>query len=164
MTRVMIAVDASEDSVRAAAAAHELFGDDADYLAVSVADVRVDAASVPWWGPTWGVGWPVAYGAVWSYRQVGAHGDQAAGEPLRTAEDDANDTAEAVVSEAGLSGATTIGELGNPAEAIVRAADEESADVIVVGTHDRGWLDRLLRPSISKGIVERAAIPVLVVH
>ena len=48
--------------------------------------------------------------------------------------------------------------------AVLRAAEERHVDVIVVGTEERGWFDRLLRPSVSKEIVKQAHVPVLVVH
>ena len=47
---------------------------------------------------------------------------------------------------------------------MLRAADELHVDVIVVGTEERGWLDRFLRPSVSKEIVRHAHVPVLIVH
>ena len=55
MPRVLIAVDDTDSSVHAAEVARRLCGDDADYLAVSVADVRVDPAVAPWWGAGWGL-------------------------------------------------------------------------------------------------------------
>ena len=47
---------------------------------------------------------------------------------------------------------------------MLRAADERKVDVIVVGTHERGWLDRVIRPSVSKEILKHAHVPVLLVH
>ena len=47
---------------------------------------------------------------------------------------------------------------------MLRAADEHHVDVIVVGMHERGWFDRLVRPSVSKEILKEAKVPVLVVH
>jgi nucleotide-binding universal stress UspA family protein len=52
---------------------------------------------------------------------------------------------------------------GNPADAIVRRADELGADLIVVGSHRRGPIDRLLVGSVSEAIVRSATSPVLVV-
>ena len=67
MTRVLVAVDDSEGSVRAAETAHRLFGDDAEYLAVNVTNV-VDLATIPWYGAGWGAPYAAPYGAVWAYR------------------------------------------------------------------------------------------------
>jgi nucleotide-binding universal stress UspA family protein len=158
MTRVMIAVDETDASVHAAEVAHGLFGSTADYVAISVAEVRLDPATLPWWESTWGVTYPIAVGAVWPYRDVRA-AQRAGVSPRR----DAADTAAAVVAEAGVTGADTLGELGDPAEAIVRAADNEAADVIVVAAHERSWLSRIMHPSVAKEVVKRADVPVLVV-
>jgi nucleotide-binding universal stress UspA family protein len=168
MTRVLIAVDETEDSVRAAQAAHRLFGDTAHYLAVNVADAAIDPASLPWWGAGWGTGAPIGYGAVWPY------GGPAAGAPPTSAasgasphEDNTLDRAaaeaRAAADASGLTAAEAIGEVGDPADAIIRAADVHDADVIVVGSHERGWFDRLLAPSVSGEVVKHAGVPVLVV-
>jgi nucleotide-binding universal stress UspA family protein len=76
----------------------------------------------------------------------------------------AENQARDVADQSGLTEAHALGEAGDPAEAVLRAADEHHVDVIVVGTHHRGWFDRLLRPSVSKEIVRSATVPVLVVH
>jgi len=52
---------------------------------------------------------------------------------------------------------------GVPAEAVTHRAAELGADLIVVGSHRRGRLDRLLVGSVSEGIVRRATSPVIVV-
>ena len=53
---------------------------------------------------------------------------------------------------------------GAPAEAIVRAAVEERADLIVIGTHGRSGLDRLLIGSVADRVVRRAPCPVMTVR
>jgi nucleotide-binding universal stress UspA family protein len=55
-------------------------------------------------------------------------------------------------------------EVGEPAGAIVGLADRYAADLIVVGTHDRGLLDRLLHGSVSEGVTRHAHCDVLVVR
>jgi nucleotide-binding universal stress UspA family protein len=52
---------------------------------------------------------------------------------------------------------------GDPADAIVRRAVELDADLLVVGSQQRGPLGRLLVGSVSDAIVRRATSPVLVV-
>jgi nucleotide-binding universal stress UspA family protein len=167
MTRVLIAVDETEDSMRAAESAHRLFGDDADYVAVSVADARLDPALMTWWGAGWGVTYPVPYGAVWPYRTGARSGGTENTETDLPSEeqlaDAAADDARTVADESGLPDAEAIGEIGDPADAIVRAAEESRADVIVLGTRDRGWFDRLIHPSVSKHVARHTDIPVLVV-
>jgi nucleotide-binding universal stress UspA family protein len=50
---------------------------------------------------------------------------------------------------------------GDPASAIVRLAEEEHVDLIVMGTHGRTGLSRLLMGSVAEAIVRRAPCPVL---
>jgi len=53
---------------------------------------------------------------------------------------------------------------GEPANGILKAAEELAADLIVIGTRGLGGLGRLLIGSVSRKIVHRANIPVLVVR
>lgn len=50
---------------------------------------------------------------------------------------------------------------GDPAAAIVRMADEENVDMIVISTHGRTGLSRLLMGSVAEAVVRRAKCPVL---
>ena len=52
--------------------------------------------------------------------------------------------------------------MGDPAGEIVRIAGEENVDSIVLGTHGRTGLSRLLMGSVAEGVVRRAPCPVLV--
>jgi nucleotide-binding universal stress UspA family protein len=52
---------------------------------------------------------------------------------------------------------------GEPGEAILEAADAERADMIILGSHGRGPLGRLLLGSVSQHVVKLAAVPVVVV-
>ncbi len=51
---------------------------------------------------------------------------------------------------------------GNPAKAIVEAAVENDCDLIVLGSHGRTGLDRILMGSVSQQVVVQAKCPVLV--
>jgi nucleotide-binding universal stress UspA family protein len=51
---------------------------------------------------------------------------------------------------------------GNSASRIVRFAQEEKVDLIVMGTHGRTGLGRLLLGSVAEAIVRRAPCPVLI--
>jgi universal stress protein A len=53
--------------------------------------------------------------------------------------------------------------IGDPADAIVQLADAEHADFIVMGTHGRTGLSRLLMGSVAEAVVRRANCPVLTV-
>ncbi len=50
---------------------------------------------------------------------------------------------------------------GDPAGALVRLAESEDVDMIVMGTHGRTGLFRLLMGSVAEAIVRRATCPVL---
>lgn len=54
-------------------------------------------------------------------------------------------------------------ERGHPVATLCKAAISLDADLIVIGSHTRGTLDRLLLGSTSQGVVHRSEIPVLVV-
>jgi universal stress protein A len=51
--------------------------------------------------------------------------------------------------------------MGEPAIAIVDLATEISADLIVLGTHGRTGLSRLLMGSVAESVVRQASCPVL---
>lgn len=53
---------------------------------------------------------------------------------------------------------------GHPVEAIVEEAGRWEADLIVVGTHGRQGLSRLMLGSVAEGVLRRAGCPVLVVR
>ncbi len=161
MTHVLIAVDDSDSSVVAARTAYRLFGDAADYTVINVAD-----SSPVYWGDD-----ALGSGMVYPLAVPGA--GMGGGMPLtvtapdtsnRVAEplDLAEQTAQQVMAEAGVRDARPIGESGDPAKAIVDAAHEYEADVIVVGTHDRGWFTRLFTSSVADAVVRKADTPVLI--
>lgn len=53
---------------------------------------------------------------------------------------------------------------GDPGEAIVEAATSEQVDLVVVGSHGRSGVGRMLLGSVSDFVVRRAPCPVLVVR
>ena len=53
---------------------------------------------------------------------------------------------------------------GNPYLEIVRLAEEESVDLIVLGTHGRTGLKHFLIGSVAEKVLRKAPCPVLVVR
>jgi nucleotide-binding universal stress UspA family protein len=53
---------------------------------------------------------------------------------------------------------------GAPVEEIVDYAKEKEIDLIVMGTHGRGWLAHVLMGSVAEKVVRKAPCPVLTVR
>ena len=164
MTQVLIAVDESEQSLNAARVAYDLFGDSATYTVVNVAG----QSPMMWGGDSlmWGVGYPVLMapsglvGVGPAPTSAGAPATEVDSTPLDAAMQVALD----VATEADLPNPQVVGEVGDPAQAILEAARHHQADVIVIGSHDRNWITRLFIPSVTGTVVKDAEIPVLIVR
>lgn len=53
---------------------------------------------------------------------------------------------------------------GSPSREIVRFAEESDVDAIVMGTHGRGGIDRLLLGSVAERVVRSSTVPVTTVR
>ena len=53
---------------------------------------------------------------------------------------------------------------GSPVEEVVDYAREKDIDLIVLGTHGRGWLAHVLLGSVAEKVVRKAPCPVLTVR
>ena len=71
--------------------------------------------------------------------------------------------AEAFLTERGIHGQYEV-LLGDPASSIVNLAEKQGADLIVVGTREPGFLERLMGLSVSDAVEHRAHCDVLIVH
>lgn len=73
---------------------------------------------------------------------------------------------EATVEKAHRAGVVAEGEthFGSPPEEIVRFAKRRAADAIVMGTHGRSGLKRLLVGSVAENVLRNASCPVIVVR
>lgn len=161
MTNVLMAIDETQESKRAAEVAAACFGPDANYLAIYVDEQH------PIGGPLWGPG--IGWGGVYAYPQVyqnryrtaeaGEMGDESLG--VGTVEG-AQAQAEWLAAEVGVV-AEPLGDVGDPATAIVNAARQHGVDVIVIGSRNRNWFSKLFHGSTSDDVLDEADIPVFVV-
>src|SRR6056297_2114377 len=74
------------------------------------------------------------------------------------------DELEAAVREAGVDRVERVTEVGRPTKIIVEYADEHDIDQIVMGSHGRSGVSRLLLGSVAEVVVRRASVPVTVVR
>ena len=79
---------------------------------------------------------------------------------------DGDAAVDAVASRAEAAGIPVETEVvaGNPSQKIVRTAEERDCDVIVMGTHGRAGINRLLLGSVSEAVVRRSNVPVLTIR
>lgn len=134
--RVLVPVDGSPPSDEALQYAIEQFSDD-EFVALYVMD-PVDGATA--WGPASGEDW------------------------LSTAEKHAENVLENANDKATEAGVemTTDSTIGRPANAIVEYAQENGLDHIVIGSHGRDGISRVLLGSVAETVVRRASVPVTV--
>lgn len=140
---VLIAVDDTAESRHAVDAAYRFFGADAAYSVLSVGD------RAPVFAGGYGAGaMPTA--ADLNIQLEAAHA--AAERAVRDAADRLPGGVEADV------------ESGRAGVIICDYASEHDADVVVIGTHDRNFWDRLFDPSVGRYVIDHAPCPVLVVR
>ena len=143
----MIAIDGGEGSQHIVERAHALFGADANLLLVSVGP-----------GPT---AYPVtAIGAaptaaMWIPWPVEAETELAE----RRAEQSV-----IAAKDVDLADVEVLSASGEPGAVICELAEQRGVDVVVVGALDRGWLSRIVQPSIGHYVVDHAPCDVLVVR
>jgi nucleotide-binding universal stress UspA family protein len=153
MSRILIAVDETEGSRRAAEFVERFFaGMGVAITAVNVARTSVAAMpGVPFGGVfPWGPGGPPM-----------TADDRAAVDEALMREEQA---AEAVAEAQAPADAEVEVVFGDVVEAILGAAEDENADLIVVGSNDKGFLQRLLGGSVSQEVAREAPRPVLIVR
>jgi nucleotide-binding universal stress UspA family protein len=137
--RILIALDESAISRRAASEARRLFPN-GEFLVVNVSR-RV----VPWLVTG-------EFGMVYPAENVLLHDDGLDEEHLTS-----------LAEAAGINPTDVLTIVGDPAHTICQAADDHDVDVVVVGSHDKGVLRRLVDPSVAQAVVQGTYRPVLVV-
>ena len=149
--RLLVALDDSDASKRVADFVNRFFVDlgDVEVLALNVARVPL-----PWF-PAGGYGVGAVVWPVWP-----AGSDNTVEELAAQAET----RGERALRASGVESDEELVEHGDPVDVIRRSAQEHDADLVVVGTSDKGWWRRLLEGSVSHGLVHHAEVPVLVVR
>ncbi len=61
----------------------------------------------------------------------------------------------------GFTGARTLIREGHPADEILRVAEEENVDLIILGYTRRRWLNRLFAGSVAEDVLKSSKVPVL---
>ena len=54
--------------------------------------------------------------------------------------------------------------VGKPVEEILKTVDGGKFDILIMGTHNKGLLSKVLLGSVAKGVVEQCKVPVLTVR
>jgi nucleotide-binding universal stress UspA family protein len=104
-----------------------------------------------------------ALGSTLIVTNVAPPADSRAGADSERVAQERLDQARMYLEERGLA-AELIPSVGPPAEAIVALARERNADLIVVGTRKKGFLERLVEGSVNQEVLRRAPCDVLVVY
>lgn len=73
------------------------------------------------------------------------------------------ETATAIAEDHGRELRTVL-EFGKPAREILDFADEEGIDLIVIGSHGRSLVSRIVIGDVAQTVVERANVPVTIVR
>jgi nucleotide-binding universal stress UspA family protein len=84
-------------------------------------------------------------------------------EMLRADADDAVATVEAIADDYDVPCETAIRD-GDPSKRIVQYAEAEDCDLIVMATHGRGGIDRLLLGSTAEAVIRSAEVPVTTIR
>jgi nucleotide-binding universal stress UspA family protein len=151
--RILIAVDGTEGSQRAADFVDRFFaGVDVGITAVNVAPNPVDTPPLMPFGQVfpWGPAGPGATPEDRAAWEEAIDRERQAGRAVAVAQAPADAEVDVV--------------FGDVVEAILAAAEDENADLIVVGSNDKGFLQRLLGGSVSQELARKAARPVLIVR
>jgi nucleotide-binding universal stress UspA family protein len=144
---VMIAIDGTEAAATAAQVALDMYGDAVDYTVVSIGSIAPVHSVTPFITPP-------------TLMHLTHAADDEGFDPWARSEaltDELVDRLDAPSIE-------TVVEVGSPGHALCELAGDRDVDVLVLGAHDRGFLSRLLEPSVARHAIEHAPCHVLVVR
>jgi nucleotide-binding universal stress UspA family protein len=95
--------------------------------------------------------------------EIGADGGLSAEEVIRRAKDEGKDLIAAIRQRAVGLATLEFMPVGRPPIEIVRTAKEWPANLIVIGSHGRGGIQRALLGSVAESVMRHAPCPVMVV-
>ena len=142
--KILIAVDDSAESRQAVDAAYQYFGQGHDYTVLAVSDP--DPSLVAGQGA----------GAFTSAVALRSYVEQA----LEAAANTAVARAQQHLPTASDTAVVT----GRTGSAICKTAVDCGSDLIVIGSHDKSFWERLVDPSVGRYLVDNAPCPVLIVR
>ena len=140
--KVLIAVDDSPESIDAVHYAYEMFGAEHQLVVASVGDSPVPLPTSP----------------------IGMQPDIVLLGELRDRAEDVAAATALSASENLPAGTEIEAAVGAPGPALVEIALRDDIDLIVLGSHDRGFWERLFNPSVGRHLIDHAPCPVLVVR
>jgi nucleotide-binding universal stress UspA family protein len=94
---------------------------------------------------------------------IGADGGVSAEEAIKTAKEDGKELIAVIRQRAPELSALEFMPIGNPAAEIVKAAKEWPANLIVIGSHGRGGIQRAVLGSVAEAVMRHAPCPVMVI-
>ena len=145
--KILVAIDGSEGSAQVLQEAARMAPADATLRVVSVVE-----------NPMWGV--PLEQGVLYDLESIHNSLLKAATDILARASEQ--------LGQSGARAETRVLDLfeadNSIPGAILREADEWAADVIVIGTHGRRGIKRLIMGSVAESLLRVARRPVLLVH
>lgn len=160
-TRILVPLDGSELAEVAVPYAEQL-GKALGWSALLFCVVSVERKTLPWHVPT--VPPPVESGpgVQEAWQRVEATADQEIRDEVAYARDALVPTASRLRA-AGLEVAIEV-VVGNASEVIARRADRDDIAMVVMASHGRTGLRRLVRGSVAHGVVQNSDRPILVVN
>ena len=141
MTRTLVPLDGSDPSTEALRYALKHFGDDTIVCLTVIDPIEAGytaQASVPGYSQEW---------------------FQAAQESAEVLFQDAREVAETYGTDV-----ETAIEVGRPSQTIVDYAEEHDVDNIVIGSHGREGVSRILVGSVAEAVMRRSTVPVTIVR
>ena len=84
-------------------------------------------------------------------------------ESAKASADERFEEVKALADERGV-GVETVLEVGRPSRTIVRYAEENDVDHVVMGSHGRSGVARVLLGSVAEAVVRRSPVPVTVIR